>query len=834
MEPQTPVDFKKLLALGAGVLGLVIFFALWWLFFLAPTNPDGSMGWYLFAFATGLTMIVLPCTLPLAFVIVPLSMGKGLQRGLAIALSFGAGVALMLSVYGVLAALVGGAAIGTLGAPLEVVKNWVYFIAGIFALLFALGEIGLIKVRMPSYTGAAPAFIQHQGDFIKAFLLGLFLGNIGVGCPHPATPLLLIEIASSGDVTYGWTLFLTHAIGRIVPLVLLAVLAILGVNGLNWLVARKDKIEKATGWAMVFVAGFILVLGLFSHAWWVSSGLHTALEKVTQEHAFLGALNAKLETDVVHSHGTEELVGASGLFGLPLELGHWVLVALWIFPIWWWWRRERARIDAIPGDHQISEKQAAYEKWRSQGELFAVLSVALAITFIWALPQWFLQHASAPHDHAAAETSGHAHAAGTPADHPHPASATAEHEHAASDAAHEHEDGMMHDHDTGAMMTHEEMDAMMGGMEHDHDSGDAHDHAAASGTTADSHAGHTAMYHEVVDVGAGLAVSMTLTPETPVAGEPSMATFFVHTRPDNTPYEGLSISHEKYMHVVGVRDDLGEFMHVHPEKGTAGQWSTLLSFNEAGAYKLYVDVVDSEGMTHTFGQPTFLVTTGDGDFASAKKVPVEYLTNVVVGGYQVALEHDSPLVAGKTSEMRFTVHDVYGKGVELDTYLGVSMHVAAISADLTQYVHTHPVSHAHDEAPANVPGTPMFDESKPHSHSFNFSATIAEAHVESTGPDVVSDPVSFEVPFAEPGAYRVFAQFRPKGAALGADEAVVAAFFVNVEADGGQKITRLSSIEHAHAGNAMSETNFKVLLVVISLILTGLLSMFVYKKIQVE
>ncbi len=241
MDPANNISStKKVLIASAAVLGAIIIFGLWWLFFVAPANPTVGFGWYLFAFATGLTMIVLPCTLPLAFVIVPLSMGKGLLRGLSIALAFGLGVALMLSLYGVAAALIGGAAIGQLGAPLEVVKNWVYFIAGIFALLFALGEIGLIKVRMPSYTGAAPAFIQHQGDFIKAFLLGLFLGNIGVGCPHPATPLLLIEIASSGSVSYGWTLFLTHAIGRVLPLVLLALLAILGVNGLNWLVSKKD------------------------------------------------------------------------------------------------------------------------------------------------------------------------------------------------------------------------------------------------------------------------------------------------------------------------------------------------------------------------------------------------------------------------------------------------------------------------------------------------------------------------------------------------------------------------------------------------------------------
>src|SRR3989344_4526855 len=508
-QPATNTfSIQRILVAVAVGLTAVIIFTLWWLFFIAPANPAGGLGWYLFAFATGLTMIVLPCTLPLAFVIVPLSMGKGLIRGVSIALSFGAGVALMLSIYGVLAALVGGAAIGQLGAPLEVVKNWVYFIAGIFALLFALGEIGLIKVRMPSYTGSAPAFIQKRGDYIKAFLLGLFLGNIGVGCPHPATPLLLIEIASSGDVTYGWSLFLTHAIGRILPLILLAVLAILGVNGLNWLVSKKDKIERATGWAMVFVAGFILTLGLFSHAWWVSSGIHTALEQVTQEHAFLGALNDKLETEVVHSHGTAELVGATGLFGLPLWLGNWVLVVLWIFPIWWWWFRDKKRIDAIPVDKQVSEKDAAHTLWRSQEYMFTVVSVLLAVVFIWALPQWFLQHANAPHDdHMVADASGHAHAPGTPDDHQHdPMTITpmTDHDMMGGDMSHMME-MMEHMHEDGGMHEH---------MMHMHEDGSEHDHIATEGSSmpmmdhtmemtghddhsaSGSYEGHTAMYHE--------------------------------------------------------------------------------------------------------------------------------------------------------------------------------------------------------------------------------------------------------------------------------------------------------------------------------------------------
>jgi cytochrome c-type biogenesis protein len=201
-KPKTNDDSKMRSGLIFGVIGVTaaIVFGLLYLFVLAPSVPDGSVGWFLFSFATGLTMIVMPCTLPLAFVIVPLSMGKGVIRGLGMALAFGIGVMVMLSTYGIIAALLGGVALDFLGADIEALKNWVYFFAGSFALVFALSEIGLLNVHMPTYAGAAPAFIQKRQEIIKAFLLGLFLGNVGVGCPHPATPLILIEIATSGYI----------------------------------------------------------------------------------------------------------------------------------------------------------------------------------------------------------------------------------------------------------------------------------------------------------------------------------------------------------------------------------------------------------------------------------------------------------------------------------------------------------------------------------------------------------------------------------------------------------------------------------------------------------
>jgi hypothetical protein len=75
-----------------------------------------------------------------------------------------------------------------------------------------------------------------------------------------------------------------------------------------------------------------LVLGLFSHAWWVNSGQHTLLEDLTQEERLLTILGQRIGTPNIHRHGLET---GTGLFGLPLSWGNWTLIALWIIPMWW-------------------------------------------------------------------------------------------------------------------------------------------------------------------------------------------------------------------------------------------------------------------------------------------------------------------------------------------------------------------------------------------------------------------------------------------------------------------------------------------------------------------
>ncbi len=225
------------------------------------------------SFAGGVSNIVLPCTLPLVFIIVPLSMGKGYKKGLTMAVLFSLGLIIMLAVYGAAIALVGK----YLG--LDQATRILYIIAGIAALLFGLATLTLIAFEMPSYS-RVPAFIQRQGDHLKSFLLGLFLGNAGIGCPNPVTYLILVAAAGTGSVAVGAWYMAVNGLGRALPLVFLAVLGIIGVNATGALLKRKDTVDKITGWALIVISMFIVLNGVFGHIWYEGSVFHEGLNMI--------------------------------------------------------------------------------------------------------------------------------------------------------------------------------------------------------------------------------------------------------------------------------------------------------------------------------------------------------------------------------------------------------------------------------------------------------------------------------------------------------------------------------------------------------------------------
>jgi len=306
------VDKRQKITLASIAFVLFLLF-LAGLFYLANTNLDistaGDVGGtiiLLLSFVAGLSMIVLPCTLPLVFVIVPLSMGQGYKKGLLMALLFGLGLAITITLYGALIALVGG----LLG--LDNATRIMFTIAGIAAFFFGVSELKLIRFTLPSFLGV-PKFIQERKEYAKAFFMGLLLGNAGVGCPNPAFYILLTYIAGTGSVIEGASLGFVHGLGRVAPLIFLSILGILGVNATSKLVKAKDKISKVMGWSLVVIGAFILTVGLFG-PWFETSIVHEVWNEAVSS---LGGNLAEIEKGA-HLHKSTPL----------MAVGPWLLLLL--------------------------------------------------------------------------------------------------------------------------------------------------------------------------------------------------------------------------------------------------------------------------------------------------------------------------------------------------------------------------------------------------------------------------------------------------------------------------------------------------------------------------
>lgn len=239
---------------------LIGLFSLW-------TSSEFIPG-YSLAFLAGISMIFLPCTFPLVFIIVPMALSKKPGKGLIMALLFGTGLIFTFTLYGI--------ALGWLGGFVALYRiiSWMLILGGVVALVFGISELNLIKFKLPFRQTILPASLQGKNDYIRSFFLGFFLGNAGVGCPNPAFYILFGYVATLGVPTVGASLGALHGLGRMVPLLFLVVLAVLGINAMNKLSAYQEKVKRWVAWALVGLGAFIFNYGFFGMAWFEDSIIH--------------------------------------------------------------------------------------------------------------------------------------------------------------------------------------------------------------------------------------------------------------------------------------------------------------------------------------------------------------------------------------------------------------------------------------------------------------------------------------------------------------------------------------------------------------------------------
>lgn len=258
---------KKLIALTALLFIIFLLGLLWLAGAREQAAAGGTFGFMaILAFAAGLSMIVLPCTLPLVFVIVPLAAGKDYKRGFFMAFLFGLGLTITITIYGVMMAYLGkifGIAAAT---------PWLLLIAGITAYLLGLSELDIFRLRIPFAANIMPRSLQQKGDYVKSFSLGLLLGNAGIGCPNPLFYVLLLYIAGTANIGSGALLGFIHGAGRALPIILLTVLAMFGIQATKTLSEKRFTIEKFTAWLLIIIGAFLIPAGAFNlRGWWVAA-----------------------------------------------------------------------------------------------------------------------------------------------------------------------------------------------------------------------------------------------------------------------------------------------------------------------------------------------------------------------------------------------------------------------------------------------------------------------------------------------------------------------------------------------------------------------------------
>jgi len=234
--------------------------------------------------------------------------------------------------------------------------------------------------------------------------------------------------------------------------------------------------------------------------------------------------------------------------------------------------------------------------------------------------------------------------------------------------------------------------------------------AAADTTTAPAHgeemggmeetaAGHGEGHSESGGQLPGLAVSeagYTLTPAT-TFHQPGTKTElrFTIQGPDGKPVKEFTETHEKELHLIVVRRDMSGFHHVHPTRDASGTWSIPFTFTAGGTWRLFADFQPA-GLDRT-------LTLGTDVNVSGLYIPVPLSEPASIygfHGYDVTLA-GTP-VAGKESELTFTISRG-GKPVsDLQPYLGAFGHLVSLRSGDLAYLHTHPSQ----EATAGMKGGP--------------------------------------------------------------------------------------------------------------------------------
>jgi Cu+-exporting ATPase len=237
------------------------------------------------------------------------------------------------------------------------------------------------------------------------------------------------------------------------------------------------------------------------------------------------------------------------------------------------------------------------------------------------------------------------------------------------------------------------------------------------------------------------------------AGSPADIVFFVKDI-DGKPLQGLTITHERLLHVIIAGQDFSVFAHIHPEDfgpvtaemKKKAEFPVRFAFPKAGRYLI---AVDSAVGDMPFSEHFTLDVTGEPHMGQYKK---DLTRKKLFGEYEVTFSSDTDrIVAGKEATLTYLVKKNGEPVNDLEPYLSALMHLAVVQADLNNFIHTH------GELPGTTGGGHM------------------AGHMHMNVPEKFGPRIDAHVVFPARGLYQIFGEIKHHG------KVIVTSFMVEVE-----------------------------------------------------
>lgn len=207
------------------------------------------------------------------------------------------------------------------------------------------------------------------------------------------------------------------------------------------------------------------------------------------------------------------------------------------------------------------------------------------------------------------------------------------------------------------------------------------------------------------------------------AGNATTLSFTVNR--GSSPVKDFLVAHEKLLHFIVVRNDLGDFQHLHPDLNTTtGAFTVPVTFPENGTYALFADFEPKDGEATVLrtdvnvGMPTLPTKLAVDDGSQQ------------ADGYTVTPSVESPLPTGADQMFIFGITKNGTPVTDLQNYLGAKGHAVILKEGTLDYFHAHPTDSGGGHGGMVMPG---------------------------------AGEVIFMASLTTPGRYRVFQQYRPEG-----------------------------------------------------------------------